>query len=390
MTYSTPSRQRRSLIAVFTTIAISGVGFGTSMPLLSFLLEQDGVSGTLIGINTAMTGLAALAISPLVPQALRKFGAARVLIACLALLAVSLVAMRAYVDVWAWFPLRFAFGAGIAVMFTASEFWINTAADETNRGRLIGLYAMVFSGGWAVGPLLLQALGIETWAPVIATCVLLGLAAVPLSLVRDEAPMPQGHSGVSMVHLLKLAPIAMFAAFVYGGVEVGVFSLIPVYALRSGLDEQAGTLMLTSLALGNVALQYPIGWLADRFDRRLVLVACAVTGLLGAVSLPFVTHVPILLYPTLFIWGGIVVGLYAVGLVILGERFKGGDLAAANAAYVMLYSTAGLITPPISGYAMDLWRPHGLALVLGLICGIYVIAAITNFAVRANRPTVTS
>lgn len=384
------TRDIQGLIAVFTAVAISGVGFGTSMPLLAFLLEQKGVSGSLIGLNTAMTALAALMVTPFVPQLLRRIGAARVLILCLAVIGTSFVAMRAMIDLTLWFPLRFVFGAALAVMFTASEYWINSAADTTNRGRLIGLYAMVFSGGWAIGPLILRFLGIETWAPVIATCVLFALAAVPLSLVRNAAPAPSGHAALGVFQIVKRAPIATFAAFVYGGVEVGVFTLIPVYALRSGLSETTGAMMLTVLALGNVALQYPIGWLADRMDHRLVLVGCALTGVFGAITLPLVTHIPILLYPTLFLWGGIVVGVYAVGLVMLGTRFRGGDLAAANASYVMLYSLGGLLTPPLSGYAMDLWEPHGLAFVLGLICAVYVIAALWVFAVRARAPEVAS
>lgn len=389
MTTPSSPQARRALIAVFTTVAIAGLGFGTSMPLLSFLLENRNVSGSLIGLNTAMTALAALAVTPFVPQALARFGAARVLIMCLTVIAAMLVAMRAYIDVWAWFPLRFIFGAALAVMFTSSEYWINSAADTTNRGRLIGLYAMIFSAGWAVGPLLLRVLGIETWAPVIATCVLLALAAVPLSLVRDAAPAPDGHGQIGLFSVIARAPIATFAAFVYGGVEIGVFTLIPVYALRSGLSEETGTMMLTALALGNVALQYPIGWLADRFDHRLILILCALAGLGGALSLGWVAHVPLLLYPTLFVWGGIVVGLYAVGLVMLGERFRGGELAAANAAFVMLYSLGGLVTPPVSGYAMDQWRPHGLALVLGLICTLYVLAALTLFLRRRHAPEAT-
>lgn len=389
MTTPSSPRARRALIAVFTAVAMSGLGFGTSMPLLSFLLESKGVSGSLIGLNTAMTALAALAITPFVPRALSRFGAARVLIMCLVVIAAMLVAMRAYIDVWAWFPLRFVFGAALAVMFTSSEYWINSAADSTNRGRLIGLYAMIFSAGWAVGPMLLQVLGIETWAPVIATCVLLALAAVPLSLVRNAAPMPEHHARLGLLQVITRAPIATFAAFVYGGVEIGVFTLIPVYALRSGLSEETGTTMLTALALGNVALQYPIGWLADRFDHRLILIACGLAGLGGALSLGWVAHTPMLLYPTLFLWGGIVVGLYAVGLVMLGERFRGGELAAANAAFVLLYSIGGLVTPPVSGYAMDLWRPHGLALVLGLICGAYVLAAVWVFARRGPAPQAT-
>jgi MFS family permease len=110
--------------------------------------------------------------------------------------------------------------------------------------------------------------------------------------------------------------------------------------------------------------------------------------LAGALSMPLVTHVPLLLYPSLFLWGGTVGGLYSVALITLGARFTGGDLAAANAMIVMLYALGGLLTPPVSGLLMDTLGPQGLMLVLGLLCGLFAAGQIgARFAHRpAQRP----
>jgi MFS family permease len=271
--------------------------------------------------------------------------------------------------------MRFIFGAALATMFTTSEYWVNAIATEETRGRLIGIYATIFSLGWATGPLLLGALGAESWAPLIVTTLLLGLSMIPLTILRHGAPIPEKPAPGGLLEILRLAPVAALAPFVYGAVEIGVFSLLPVYALHHGLSASEGAGMLAALGAGNVALQYPIGWLADRMDRQRLLVFCALAGVVGALSLPFVLHAPALLYMTLFSWGGVVVGLYTMGLVLLGARFKGPQLAAANTAVMILYSAGGLLAPPVSGAAMDLFPPHGLVWVLGLLCGSYALFA---------------
>ncbi len=363
----------RTLMPILITVAIAGVGFGASIPVLALLLERAGTPATLIGANTAMPALATFFVTPFVPRLLARYGPARLLIAALALLIVTFVIMRAYVDVWAWFPLRFLFGAGLAVLFTACEFWVNAAASPQTRGRAVGLYGTVFSAGWATGPVILVIFGAYSWTSVAVACALLMLAMLPLAKAGESAPQINDTATRSIISFLWVAPAATLAAFVYGGVEFGIFALLPVYALREGLDTTEAALMLTVLGAGNVALQYPLGWLADRIAPRRILLGCALTGFAGAVSLPFVIEMPVLLYATLFVWGGVVVGLYTIGLVMLGARFSGSDLASVNALVVMLYALGGLVTPPVSGLAMDAIPTYGLALVLGLICGAYAL-----------------
>ncbi len=298
------------------------------------------------------------------------------LILALTISALSIVVMRLWINAWFWFPMRFVFGGALAVLFVTSEFWINVAAEPHNRGRLVGLYLTLFSGGWAAGALILGVLGPYQWSTIAIVCAPILLAIIPLARDVERAPRAASMPTKPALAFLRAAPSAMFAAFVFGGVEFGVFALMPVYAMRAGLGELAGSAMLTTLALGGVALGYPIGWLADRVAPRFVLLVCTLVGLAGALTLPLVTHIPLLLYPSIFLWGGTAGGLYSVALITLGARFSGGDLAAANAMIVMLYALGGLVTPPVSGLLMDKLGPQGLMLVLGLLCGLYAAGLI--------------
>jgi MFS family permease len=142
--------------------------------------------------------------------------------------------------------------------------------------------------------------------------------------------------------------------------------------MRSGYTEAHAALCVTAMALGSIVFQYPIGALADRMRRRDLLALCAATGIAGAALAPFAVHSPYLLYVLLFVWGGVILGVYSIGLMMLGERFSDSDLANANASFVMLYCLGMLLGPAGEGVALDAWNPHGLVLALGIICAVYV------------------
>jgi len=132
-------------------------------------------------------------------------------------------------------------------------------------------------------------------------------------------------------------------------------------------------LFVTALSVGALVLQFPLGHLADKMDRRHLLALCAAGGVIGAALTPFAIATPWTMYLLLALWGGITMGIYTVGLTLVGERFKGRELVGANAVNVILYSLGLLMGPAIEGVALDAWNPHGILVVLGGICAVYLL-----------------
>jgi MFS family permease len=201
-------------------------------------------------------------------------------------------------------------------------------------------------------------------------------------LARKAAPRIDEKKGAGVIGALRAAPTILLAALVFGALDAGLFGLFPVYAVRSGYTEAHAALAVTATSLGSMVFQYPLGMLADRFDRQKLLMICAGAGVAGAGLTPFLIVSAPMMYLLLFLWGGLIMGIYTIGLTLMGQRFRGAELASANAAYVMLYSVGLLAGPPVEGVALDAWNPHGLMLVLGLISLIYVIFLI----LRSRRP----
>ncbi len=363
----TSQQRRRSMAAAMACVAAVGIGLGATLPLLALRMDAMGATATMIGANTAMVGVSHLIFTPLVPRILRHMQMMPFLIACIVVATLSTLGYVVFTDIWMWFPLRFIASCALAGLFIVSEIWINQLADDRTRGRAIGLYATIFAGSFALGPVILLMVGTDGPTPFFITAAMTMLAIIPLQFARGLMPSITEKPTRSMWAFIMVAPAATFAALAYGAIETQVFNLLPVYSVRTGATTQVAALVLSVFAAGNVALQFPIGYLADRFDRRYVLAGCAGIGVIGPLLLPWTTGEPMFLYPVLFIYGGVVVGLYTVGLALLGQRFRGADLAAANAAFVVMYSLGALIGPLAGGTAMDINNPDGLTVSLAAI-----------------------
>ncbi|UHC15382.1 MFS transporter [Methylobacterium currus] len=371
-----------AIAAAIACVAVVGVGLSLSIPLLSLEMERMGLSNTWIGVNTAIAGVASIVVLPFVPRVAARVGVMPLLFGAIAVAAAALVGFRAVYDFAWWFPLRFVFSAALGVLFVLSEFWINQAAPPTRRGLVMGVYATVLALGFAIGPGLLRFLGTTGWAPYLAGAALFCAGTLPLVMARGLSPEIPHKGGRGFLGYLRVAPSATLAALVYGAVETGGFAILPIYGLRLGLDAEQAAGLVSLAALGNVLFQIPVGFLADKVDKRGVLLAAAFLGAVGAAALPLGAEDPWLLAVILFAWGGIAGTLYTVGLAHLGARFDGAALAGANAAFLVLYNIGLVLGPPLVGGGMDLASPHGFAWSLALLFVAY-LAVVGGRVIRA-------
>ena len=376
----TAAERRRSITVVIVTVSIVDVTLGLTWPLLSLILEARGVGATMIGLSSASQTLAVLFIMPLAPWILARFGTIRLICAAIAVIVTMLLLLPAIPNIYAWFPMRFFLGMAIEVLLIACDVWVNQVAEEKTRGRVIGIYGFVLSGGFAVGPLIINVTGIEGWAPFITGAVIVGLGALPLAWARGLIPPIEGHAKGRLLYYLLVAPTLMVAGLMYGLVDSSILSFLPIYGLGAGFDQSTVVTMLTVLVLGSVAAQLPLGWLADHVGGRQMIIGCTVFTLIPAVMLPFVIDTPWLLWPALFVWGGALGGFYTISMVLIGRRFKGADLVAINAAFVVFWGLGAIAGPAATGGAMEAWGINAMPVVVVVCCVLYLALAIIRLA----------
>lgn len=346
------------------------------MPLLALVLEARGIDSSVIGLNAAMTFLGVILAAPAVPWATRSLGAKPFMLGCLIAGLGCFALMMISDSLPLWFLLRFGTGVAGSGLFTASEAWISSLARDQDRGRIMATYATVLSAALCLGPLLLPITGIAGWPPIIANALLVLLAALPLlatpvrfGLAEDTAPLGLGA-------LMAALPAVLPAVVFFGLFEGATLALLPVWGVRVGFSPDLAAATLSAIYFGGLVLQLPLGWVSDRIARLGVLRICAVAALLGSALIPFLGGSVIATFLVLFLWGGFAGALYPLALAMAGDRFRGQQLVAANAAVVMGYGFGALAGPVFGGGAMALSGPNGLMWLVALATLIFLPATL--------------
>ncbi len=368
----------RSLAAVLASILAVGVTIGIATPLLSLLIERAGHGAVMAGANAAIGTVAVVLAAPFVPRLVRALGLLGAMYAGISLSTIAILLFPMTDDLWLWFVFRFFLGAGMAVLWVVGETWLNAVASPNNRGLVSGIYSTLLGAGFAAGPLVIAGVGVEGHLPFTVGAVLVLVSALPLILARRLAPRGVGEEDHGLLRTLFMAPLIMAAVFVCGFIDMAILSLLPLYGLRAGLDEQSALILLTVLISGTTVMQLPTGWIADKLGRYRLLIACALVGTVSPLLIPMALGNELLLWPILFLWGGTTVSLYTLGLAMLGDRFGPDLLPAANAMMVIAYCVGGIVGPPITGAAMEAWGMDAMPYGLALICGLFTFGAVAG------------
>jgi MFS family permease len=369
------ARRRWSLAAAITSVTVFGLSIGQAVPVMSLLLEERGVDASVNGLNAGSAFIGVM-IGPLIaPRLLRWFGIRNFLIAAFFLDIVLFLAMKPLDSIGAWFVLRALLGLVGSSIFTSSEAWINQlAGDIGGRGRVIGIYAAALSAGFGIGPLLLSITGINGWAPFLANAAITALAMVPLLGVGDASRSFGREGSSNPLAMFIRAPLIVGVVAMFGLYEAALMALLPIWAVRSGLDNRLAAATLTAVYGGSILLQMLVGWLSDTASRMAALRLCGLVGLAGALSLALLPLPFSLVFCVLFVWGGVAGGIYPVALSMAGDRFRGAELVAVNAAIIMAYGLGALIGPLLGGIAMDLRDPQGLLWLFVALFAVLVAA----------------
>lgn len=370
----------RAKIAVIVAVTIFGLTYGLSAPLIAVTLASQGYSEAFIGVNAGMHALGVLLIAPALPWLSRRFPPRQLMISAL-LAAALLLASFPWLPVASWFLLRLLLGVATEIILVVTETWLNQATTEQHRAKNLAIYTAMLSLGFALGPLILSLRGSGTYAFILGGFIAL-LAALAMLTARITAMSETEEVKRSLSAWLKLIPLALAATVLNAALECAGMNLLPLYAMNLGWSEAEATSLIAILLMGAILLQLPIGWLADRLDRRRLMVILAGLSTAGALVWPLALRDIWLARTLLFLWGGVFVGIYTIVITLIGQRFRGAELAGAYAILSVGWGAGALLGPVLAGLAMSLTQ-HGLPLMAAVMCGIF-----TLFALRASQETV--
>ena len=365
---------------VLFLIGAEALLYGYSYPFFSLALAKHDLPHWLIGLNASLAGVGILVVGPFLPKAIDFLGLNRLVALLFALAAASFLAILTVNDVVMWFAARFVMGACFSALWTTTEIWLNGAVDDRHRGRIIGGSSTLYALCQFAAPVVLGATGVTGSLPLIVAIVPLAAGAVVALLMRTRVDeVSEEHDTPHLGGLraaLSLGGVVIVVAFLSGIGETAMQALLPLYGLAHGLDDAGAARLVAVFALGEAALVLVLGWMADRYGRGLTLKLAASVATITMLLMPFAVGHSLFLVPLLFAAGGAIAGIYALGVILIGQDFRGRQLAAVSTGFGMAYSAGSVLGATPVGYLIDLFGPEALPISIAVgFAGLTVFLA---------------
>lgn len=369
---------------------------------LCMMMIGNGLQGTLLGIRaslegfpTWMTGLVMsfyflgfLCGSLSIPKILANVGHIRVF-AALASLASSTVLLHGiFPDPMIWIPIRFVTGFSYAGLYIVVESWLNGSATNQNRGQIMAIYLLINYVGLSCGQFLLNLADPKDMELFVLTSVLVSLALVPISLSNRPAPEFKKPETVSIPGLFAASPLGIVSVFQSGFAMGIVFAITPVFAMSIGMTTHQISIFMAIMIIGGVLFQIPVGWLSDRMDRRILVIAnsalaavfCGlITFLVGGEGGPLA---PLLLV-ILVMFGGVSMTIYGLAVAHTNDHTGQNRAVATSATLLLINGIGSCFGPVIATGIMDMFGNTFFFPFIGLTYVFIIVFGIVRVYMRA-------
>ncbi len=352
-----------SIAAVLSGVVFLGLASGLLFTLLGVRLAAEGASDGMIGVVASAYFVGLLAGSVLCDRVIRRVGHIRAFIVFAAVSAVATLLHALIAPVWVWMLLRGAMGFAQAGLFMVAESWLQFKATNETRGRTFALYVIAHSAGIGAGPLLVNVADPAGHELFLIASILYSVALLPVALTRVGNPEIGEPGRFGFRKLFAISPVAVVGSFTLGAVMSVFISMTPVFGERVGLSVLTISLLMTAMRLGGFVVQYPIGALSDRFDRRHVMVALALGAAVAAASMVWAGGAaPAVILVLGFVFGALCQPIYGLAVAHANDYVEPEDFVAASAGLLFAYGVGASLGPVAAAVAMDVAGPFGLFL----------------------------
>ncbi len=354
-------RTLASLGALFSSMGILLLGGGLLGTLLALRMGLEGVPAQVIGLVMACYSVGFVLATLVSARIIQSVGHIRCFAAFAALAAVSALMHGLFFDPWLWALMRILFGFSVASLYMVTESWLNDRTPREYRGQVLSVYVIVTSLALGSGQFLLGLWDVSGYQLFSLAAMLLALALVPVALAQIASPEIRPTRRVGLRQLYEISPLGTYTAFASGIINGGFFALGPVFAAAIGFGANAVATFMGSAILGGLFLQYLIGRMSDRYDRRRVIVAVTVVVAVLSLAMATLHAVPLWVVAVLAgLWGGFNFTVYALGLALAHDFMDPDERVPASATLLLVHGVGMIIGPVVLSQAMGRFGEQGL------------------------------
>ncbi|HHS94632.1 MAG TPA: MFS transporter, partial [Rhodobacterales bacterium] len=286
-----------------------------------------------------------------------------------------------------WMVLRVAIGFSFSGVYITAERWLNHAATTETRGKALSLYLIVQMTGIIAAQGLVVLADPGGFVLFILPSVLVSLAFAPILLSISPTPAFATTRRMSLGELYRISPLGVVGILAMGAVFSAQFGMAAVFGTNAGLSVGELSLFISLMYAGGLVMQFPIGWISDRVERRQLILAVAGLGAAGAL-------VPVLwpgsytaLLGAAFLLGGTANPLYALIIAYTNDFLEPDDMPAASAGLMFVNGVGAVAGPLATGWAMAKVGPQGFWLYLAAVLAVLVLYGLWRSTQRPGVPT---
>ena len=348
---------------------------------MMLLMVGNGLQGTLIGIRGELEGFSTIELSVvmsayfvgflgasrLVPELIRRVGHVRVFAALASFISAVLIAYPLLANPIFWSFGRIVIGFCYCGVYITAESWLNNSVNNDKRGQALSLYMIVQMIGIVSAQGVLALGNPNGYSLFIIISILVSISFAPILLSISPTPAFERTKPMSLAQLFRSSPSGCVGMFLLGGVFSAQFGMSAVFASQIGLSLSKISLFVAAFYIGAMIFQYPIGWMSDRMDRRLLILLISASSAGGSVFAYFAGDYFFALVFAAFLVGGLSNPLYSLIIAHANDFIEYEDMASAAAGLLFVNGIGAISGPLIIGYAMNAFGPEIFFVIIFLL-----------------------
>lgn len=365
------------VVSLLLSTALLLTGHGMQLTLLPLRAAEVGMSEVLIGLTASayFSGFVAGCLGN--PGLIARVGHIRAFAVFTAVLISAILCLDLF-DHWAaWLLLRFFTGASICGLYSVIESWLNTEVGADSRGKILAVYTFITLTAMTAGQFLINVGPVSSSVPFTVAALCMALAILPVGLTRRSAPQPVESTQTGFTLLFTRSRSAFAGALLSGLVTGSFWSLGAVFASRYGESQFDITLFMSIAIAGGAIMQYPVGWLSDKVDRRRVLVLLSLGCLVSSVAVAQSTDKPWFLY-TVALFGASALPLYAIALATAADVSESHEFVTIGTSVLLLNALGAAFAPLVIGQLMTHLAATAMFWSFAGISALFVVYLLTQ------------
>ncbi|MDX1595166.1 MAG: MFS transporter [Gammaproteobacteria bacterium] len=375
-----------SVWALLLGIVLIMLGNGMHFTLIGLRGGIEGFSSAELAVVTSGYFVGFLSGARLTPVMIRRVGHVRVFAALGSFMSAGLIAFPLIAEPWAWTALRILIGFCMSGIYVTAESWLNDAATNETRGKVLSAYMIAQTLG-IIGAQGLLTLGDAGTAVLfIGASILVSISFAPILLSATRTPAVEVARPMPLRKLFTGSPLGTVGIFLLGSIYATQAGMGAVFGTQIGMTADRIALFVAMLFAGALVLQYPIGWLSDQVDRRKLIFGAATLGAVSCMLGWLTGGNAWLLMAAAFFAGGVTTPLYALFLAYTNDYLSADDMPAASGGLVFTFGLGAIAGPLATGWAMEVLGPFAFWLVLGATFAAIATYALYRMTQRAIVP----